>query len=157
MPKFHMGVLGNQLSVNSNSGHENFARQYQRSEFWYQQEAAASNRAQVLRKNRVVVNDATVLPAMLRVPRTIWWQNTFVVKDVAEMQRIMAQVPGTCWHSGFVTAAGKVLKATQTIVSWSRGVGAQLQPSKSCYMETLTCQMVQYHICWAFPKSKGEC
>ena len=24
----------------------------------------------------------------------------------------MAQVPGTCWHSGFVTAAGKVLKAT---------------------------------------------
>ena len=28
------------------------------------------------------------------------------------MQRIMAQIPGTCWHCGFVTAAGKVLKAT---------------------------------------------
>ena len=41
--------------------------------------------AQVLWKNRVFVDDATVLPAMLRVPRTIWWQNTFVVKDVAEM------------------------------------------------------------------------
>ena len=64
----------------------------------------------MLWKNRVVVDDATVLPAMLRVPRTIWWQNTFVVKDVAMIQRIMAQVPGTCWHSGFVTAAGKVLK-----------------------------------------------
>ena len=85
MPKFHMGVLGNQLCVNSNEGRESFARQYQRSEFWYQQEAEASNRAQVLWKNRVVVDDATVLPAMLRVPRTIWWQNTFVVKDVAEM------------------------------------------------------------------------
>ena len=80
-----MGVLGNQLCVNSNEGLESFARQYQRSEFWYQQEAGASNRAQVLWKNRVVVDDATVLPAMLRVPRTIWWQNTFVVKDVAEM------------------------------------------------------------------------
>ena len=85
MPKFHMGVLGNQLYVNSNEGGESFARQYQRSERWYQQEAEASNRAQVLWKNRVVVDDATVLPAMLRVPRTIWWQNTFVVKDVAEM------------------------------------------------------------------------
>ena len=95
------------------SGRESFARQYQRSEFWYQQEAEASNRAvEVLWKNRVVVDDATVLPAMLRVPRTVWWQNTFVVKDVAMMQRIMAQVPGTCWHWGFVTAAGKVLKAT---------------------------------------------
>ena len=48
------------------------------------EEAEASNRAQVLWKNRVVVDDATVLPAMLRVPRTIWWQNTFVVKDVAD-------------------------------------------------------------------------
>ena len=85
MLKFHMGVLGNQLCVSSNEGQESFARQYQRSEFWYQQEAEASNRAQVLWKNRVVVDDATVLPAMLRVPRTIWWQNTFVVKDVAEM------------------------------------------------------------------------
>ena len=28
------------------------------------------------------------------------------------MQRIVAQVPGTCWHCGFVTAARKVLKAT---------------------------------------------
>ena len=96
MPKFQMGVLGNQLSVNSNEVQESFARQYQRSEFWYQQEAEASNRAQVLCKNRVVVDDAAVLPAMLRVPSTTWWQNTFVVKDVAEMQRIMAQVPGTC-------------------------------------------------------------
>ena len=60
----------------------------------------------------MVVDDATVLPAMLRAPSTMWWQNTFVVKDVAEMQRIMAQAPGTCWHCGFVTAAGKVLKAT---------------------------------------------
>ena len=24
----------------------------------------------------------------------------------------MAQVPGTCWHCGFVSAAGKVLKDT---------------------------------------------
>ena len=70
--------------MNSNEGRESFARKYQRSEFWYQQEAEASNRAQVLWKNRVVVDDATVLPAMLRVPRTIW-QNTFVVKDVDEM------------------------------------------------------------------------
>ena len=112
MPKLQMGVLGNQLCVNSNEGHENFARQYQRSEFWYQREAESRNRAQVLWKNTVVVDDATVLPAMLRVPRTIWWQNTFVVKDVAMMQRIIAQVPGTCWHCGFVTAAGKVLKVT---------------------------------------------
>ena len=71
MPKFHMGVLGNQLCANTNEGRENFARQYKRSEFWYQQEAEASNRAQVLWKNRVVVDDATVLSAMLRVPRTI--------------------------------------------------------------------------------------
>ena len=28
------------------------------------------------------------------------------------MWRIMTQVPGICWHCGFVTAAGKVLKAT---------------------------------------------
>ena len=85
MSKFQMGVLGNQLCVNSNEGCESFSRQYQRSEFWYQQEAEASNRAQVLWKKRVVVDDTTVLPAMLRVPRTIWWQNTFVVKDVTEM------------------------------------------------------------------------
>ena len=45
MPKFLMGVLGNKLCVNSNDGRESFARQYQRSEFWYQQEAEASNRA----------------------------------------------------------------------------------------------------------------
>ena len=71
MPKFHMGVLGNQLCVNSNEERQSFARQYLRSEFWYQQEAEASNRAQVLWKNRVVVDDATVLPVMLKVPRTI--------------------------------------------------------------------------------------
>ena len=58
MPKFHMDVLGNQLCVNSNKGRESFARQYQRSEFWYQQEAEASNRAQVLSKNTVVVDNA---------------------------------------------------------------------------------------------------
>ena len=40
-----MGVLGNKLCVNSNDGQESFPRQYQRSEFWYQQEAEASNRA----------------------------------------------------------------------------------------------------------------
>ena len=80
-----MGVLSNQLCVNSKEGCESFARQYQRSEFWYQQEAEACNRAHVLWRNTVVVDDATVLPAMLRVPRTIWWQNIFVVKDVAEM------------------------------------------------------------------------
>ena len=85
MPNFHMGVLGNQLFVYSNEGQETFARQYQRSEFWYQREAEASYRAQVLWKNTVVVDHAVVLLAMLRVPRTIWWQNTFVVKDVAEM------------------------------------------------------------------------
>ena len=67
-----MGILGNQLCVNSNERYESFARQYQRSEFWYQREAEASNRAQVLWKCRVVVDDATVLSAMLRVPRTIW-------------------------------------------------------------------------------------
>ena len=49
-----MGVLGNQLCVNSNDRRESFARQYQRSEFWYQQEAEASNRAQVLWKNTMV-------------------------------------------------------------------------------------------------------
>ena len=31
MSKFQMGVLGNQLCVNSNDGHESFARQYHRS------------------------------------------------------------------------------------------------------------------------------
>ena len=93
-------------------GERAFARQYQRSEFCYQREAEASNRAQVLWRNKVVVDDAAVLPTMLRVPRTIWWKNTFVVKDVAMMQRIMAQVPGTCWHCGCVTTAGKVPKAT---------------------------------------------
>ena len=36
MPKFQMGVLGNQLCVNSNEGRESFARHYQRSEFWHQ-------------------------------------------------------------------------------------------------------------------------
>ena len=66
----------------------------------------------VLWKNTVVVDDAAVFLAMLRVPRTIWWQTTFVVKDVATMQRIQAQVPGTCWHCGYVTATGKVLQAT---------------------------------------------
>ena len=86
--KFQMGVLGNQQCVNSNNGHKSFAMQYQRSEFWYQQEVEASNRAQVLWKNAVVVNDTAVLLAMLRVPRTIWWQTTFVVKDVAMMHRI---------------------------------------------------------------------
>ena len=112
MPKLQMGVLGNQLCVNSNAGRESFARQYQRSEFWYQQEAEASNRAQVLWKNTVVVDDVAVLLATLRVPRTLWWQTTFVVKDVRMMQRIQAQVPGTCWHYGFATATGKVLQAT---------------------------------------------
>ena len=85
MAKFQMGVLGNQLCVNSNAGRESFARQYQRSEFWYQQEAEASNRAQVLWKNTVVVDDVAVLLATLRVPRTLWWQTTFVVKDVGMM------------------------------------------------------------------------
>ena len=79
MPKFYMGVLGNHLCMNRNEGHKSFARQYQRSEFWYQQEAEACNRAHVLWRNTVVVDDAAVLLAMLRVPRTIWWQNTFVV------------------------------------------------------------------------------
>ena len=74
---------------------------------------------------KVVVDDASVLLAMLRVPRTIWYQTTFVIKDVAMMQRIQAQVPGTCWHCGYVTATGKVLQATLTRVSWSRGVQAQ--------------------------------
>ena len=72
MPKFQMGVLGNQLFVYSSDGHESFARQYQSSEFWRQQEAEASNRAQVLWKNTVAVDDAAVLLAMLRVPMTIW-------------------------------------------------------------------------------------
>ena len=53
-----------------------------------------------------------MLLAILRVPRTIWWQTTFVLNDVAMMQKIQAQVPGTCWHSGYVTATGKVLQAT---------------------------------------------
>ena len=66
----------------------------------------------MLWKNTVVVDDAAVLLVMLRVPRTIWWQTTFVVKDVAMMQRIQAKVPGTCWHCGYVTATGKVLQAT---------------------------------------------
>ena len=39
-----MGALGNQLCVNSNAGQESFARQYQRSEFSYQQETEASNK-----------------------------------------------------------------------------------------------------------------
>ena len=90
-----MGVLGNQLCMNSNEGHESYARQYQRSEFWYQREAEASNRTQVMWKNTVFVDDAAVLPAVLRVPRTIWWQTTFVFKDVAMVKKIQAQVPGT--------------------------------------------------------------
>ena len=68
-----MGALDNQLCVNSNEGHESFARQYQRSGFWYEQEAEASNRAQVLWKNTVAVDDTAVLLAMVRVPSTIWW------------------------------------------------------------------------------------
>ena len=44
----------------------------------------------------MVVDDVAVLLATFRVPRTLWWQSTFVVKDVAMMQRIQAQVPGTC-------------------------------------------------------------
>ena len=60
----------------------------------------------------MVVDDTEVLLATQRVPRTLWWQSTSVVKDVTLMQSIMAQVPSTCWHCGFVTAAGKVLKAT---------------------------------------------
>ena len=60
----------------------------------------------------MVVDDTEVLLATLRVPRNWWWQSTFVVKDVAMMQRIIAQVSGTCWHCGFVTAAGKLLNAT---------------------------------------------
>ena len=60
----------------------------------------------------MVVDDAAVLLAMLRVPRTIWWQTTFAVRDVAMMLRIQAQVPGICWHCGYVTATGKVLQAT---------------------------------------------
>ena len=80
-----MGVLGNQLFVNSNAGHESYASLYQRSEFWYQREAEASNRAQVLWKNTVVMDNTEVLLATLRVPRTLWWQSTFVVKDVAMM------------------------------------------------------------------------
>ena len=95
MPKFQMGVLGNQLCMNSTAGHKSFARQYQRSKFWYQQEAKASNKNQVLWKNIVVVDDAAVLLAILRVPRTLWWQTTFVAKNVAMTQRIQAQVPGT--------------------------------------------------------------
>ena len=63
MPKFQMGVLGNQLCVNSNERCESFARQYERSKFWYQREAEASNRAQVLWKNTVVVKDAAMLLA----------------------------------------------------------------------------------------------
>ena len=106
-----MGVLGNQLFVNSNEGHDSFSRQYQRSKFWYQLEAEASNRAQVLWENTVVVDDAAVLRATLRVPRTLWWQTTCVVKDVAMMQRIQVQVPGTCWHCGYVAATGKVPQA----------------------------------------------
>ena len=43
----------------------------------------------------MVVDDVAVLLATFRVPRTLWWQTTFVVKDVAMMQRIQAQVPGT--------------------------------------------------------------
>ena len=95
IPKFHIGVLGNQLCLNSNEWHESFARKYQRSGFWYQREAEASNRAQVLWKNTVAVDDAAVLLALLRVPRTIWWQTTFVFKDVAMVKKIQAQVPGT--------------------------------------------------------------
>ena len=72
MSILQMGVLGNQLCVNSNEGCESFVRQYQRSEFWYQREAEASNRAQVLWKNTVVVDDAVVFLAILRVPRTTW-------------------------------------------------------------------------------------
>ena len=60
----------------------------------------------------MVVDDAAVLLAMLRVPRIIWWQTTFVIKDVVMMQRIQAQVPGTCWHCGYITATEKVMQAT---------------------------------------------
>ena len=75
-------------------------------------EAEASNRAQVLWKSTVVVDDAALLLDTLRVPRTLWWQTTFVANDVAMMQRIQAQLPGTSWHCGYVTATGKVLQAT---------------------------------------------
>ena len=46
--------------------------------FWYQQKTETSNRAQVLWKNTVVVDNAAVLLATLRVPRNLWWQITFV-------------------------------------------------------------------------------
>ena len=65
MPKIQMGVLGNQLCMKSNDRYESFARQYQRIEFWYQQEAKASNRGQVLWKYTVVVDGAAVVSAML--------------------------------------------------------------------------------------------
>ena len=58
------------------------------------------------------MDDAAVLIAILRVPNTLWWQTTFVVKDVVMMQRIQAQVPGTYWYCGYVTATGKFLQAT---------------------------------------------
>ena len=101
--------LGDVHEITVKPGTEYIARKYQRSGFWYQREAEASNRAQVLWKNTVVVDDAAVLLAMLRVPRTMWRQITFVVKDVAMMQRIQSRVPGTCWHCGYVTTTGKVL------------------------------------------------
>ena len=151
-----MGVLGSQLYVNSNEGHESFARQYQRSEFWYQREAEASNRAQVLWKDTVVVDDAAVLLATLRVLRTLWWQATFVVKDVAMMQRIQAQYQVPAGIVGMLQLQGRFCRLPLTIVSWSRGVGAQWQPFKSCCMVTLTCQMVQYYICWVSQRSRGE-
>ena len=143
MPKFQMGVLDNQLCVNSNEGHENFVRQYQRNEFWYHREAEASNRGQVLWKNTVILFDAVVLLATLRVPRTLWWQTTFVVKDVAMKQRTQAQVPGTCATVGMLQLQGKFCRLPLTIVSWLSDVGAQWQLFKSCCMATLTCQMVQ--------------
>ena len=60
----------------------------------------------------MVMDDAAVLLATLRDPRVLWWQTTFVVKGVVVMQRIQAQVPGTCQHFGYVTAIGEVLQAT---------------------------------------------
>ena len=62
--------------------------------------------------NTVAVDDEAVLLVILRVQKTLTWQTAFVVKAVAMMQRNHAQVPGTCWHYGYVTATGRFLQAT---------------------------------------------
>ena len=63
-----MGVLANQLCVNSNEGHDSFARQYQRSKFWYQREAECKGSHPALSVYHTTVLLQCSYPAAVHMP-----------------------------------------------------------------------------------------